>query len=81
MYISRSLKSVLWEVEQLEKNARVYNEDESNIVRNATIICTRLLLFARDPALTSAVEGVTDEMVQAEIASKSENKERKRRLR
>ncbi|KAL5266105.1 hypothetical protein ACHWQZ_G006681 [Mnemiopsis leidyi] len=77
----RSIDSVLWEIRQLEINARVYNEDDSPIVRDVTSIVTRLTLFIKTPEFKDINVDVTREMISAELEYRSKSKKKKRRLR
>ena len=45
-FISRAY-SLIWEVKQVERNARLYNEEESQIVRNSSRLVTVLSAFIR----------------------------------
>ena len=45
-FISRAY-SLIWEVKQVERNARLYNEEESQIVRNSSRLVTVLNAFIR----------------------------------
>jgi len=44
----RRVVSLLWEVKQLERNARLYNEEESQIVRNSAKLVSVLNEFIRN---------------------------------
>jgi len=46
LFLSRVV-SLLWEVKQLERNARLYNEEESQIVRNSAKLVSVLNEFIR----------------------------------
>ena len=43
----RRVTALLWEVKQLERNARLYNEEESQIVRNSSKLVSVLNAFIR----------------------------------
>ena len=45
-FISRAY-SLIWEVKQVERNARLFNEEESQIVRNSSRLVTVLNAFIR----------------------------------
>ena len=46
-FFSRRVAALQWEVKQLEKNARLYNEEESQIVRNSSKLVSVLNTFIR----------------------------------
>lgn len=47
IYLLRRVTALLWEVKQLERNARLYNEEESQIVRNSMKLVSVLNAFIR----------------------------------
>lgn len=71
----RRVTALLWEVKQLERNARLYNEEESQIVRNSTKLVSVLNAFIRDStcndilSLCEDEEGIEDVEVQVENMS------------
>lgn len=71
----RRVTALLWEVKQLERNARLYNEEESQIVRNSMKLVSVLNAFIRDStcndilSLCEDEEGIEDVEVQVENMS------------
>ncbi|KAL9968709.1 hypothetical protein ACROYT_G020827 [Oculina patagonica] len=57
----RRVTSLLWEVKQLERNARLYNEEESQIVRNSTKLVSILNAFIRDSSCNDILSLCEDE--------------------
>ena len=46
-FYDRRVTALLWEIKQLERNARLYNEEESQIVGNSSKIVSILNEFTR----------------------------------
>lgn len=74
----RRVLSLLWEVKQLERNARLYNEEESQIVRNSSKLVTVLSAFIRDStcidilSLCDDEEAIVDGDVEVQVDNMSE---------
>lgn len=70
----RRVPALQWEVKQLEKNARLYNEEESQIVRNSSKLVSVLNAFIRDPSCNDILSMCGDEeAIEGEVEVKVDN--------
>ncbi|XP_073258237.1 PH-interacting protein-like [Porites lutea] len=70
----RRVAALQWEVKQLEKNARLYNEEESQIVRNSSKLVSVLNTFIRDSSCNDILSLCGDEeAIEGDVEVKVDN--------
>ena len=76
----RSKESFLWEIRQIEINARAYNEDASDIIKHASNLVARIFVFAQTVSFKRINDEVTSELISEKIKSCSGNKSKRKEL-